>query len=99
LCLPERIYGQTTFSGNSVTFNPVVLGLLPSGFQWQFNGADIPGATNLLLAILNAPLTAGGVYRCFGSNSLGVAISQSAQLTLLRSSPRFIAGPGIQFTN
>ena len=92
-------YSQTIFSGATVTFNPVVLGKAPFAFQWKFNGADIPGATNLSLALSNTALSASGAYWCTASNGFKVVTSLPAYLTVLRSRLRFISPSGMQFTN
>lgn len=96
----RQLWSQTAFSGAMVTFDAVVLGVRPFNFQWQFNGTDIPGATNAVLTLTNLPLTAAGNYRYVVSNPLGATTSQPATLTVLRSSPRFASThAAIQFTN
>ncbi|MBL0926755.1 MAG: immunoglobulin domain-containing protein [Phycisphaerales bacterium] len=53
-----------------------------TGFQWQLNGSNIPGAT---AATYNIPAVApgdAGTYDCVISSSCGTVTSQSAQLTI-----------------
>jgi hypothetical protein len=59
------------------------------GYQWQFNGVNLDGATNAVLVLTNVPLSASGLYGCVASNALGTITNLSATLTVLRSTPQF----------
>ncbi|HEU5072265.1 MAG TPA: immunoglobulin domain-containing protein [Verrucomicrobiae bacterium] len=50
-------------------------------YQWRFNGADIPGATNASYAIAAVGTNDLGGYQFAVSNAVGVAVSSSAWLT------------------
>jgi hypothetical protein len=52
-------------------------------YQWQFNGVNIPGATNAAYLISGIGTNHFGTYRVVVSNSLGVATSEPASLILL----------------
>ena len=41
--------GTTVYAGTNVTFTVAATGSTPMRFQWQFNGTNIPGATNTVL--------------------------------------------------
>ncbi|MDB6025989.1 MAG: hypothetical protein JWM68_2212, partial [Verrucomicrobiales bacterium] len=73
-----------TYRYGSVTFTNVAIGSLPMTFQWQFNGTNLPNATNTTLSYANAlPLQAGD-YSIVVSNEFGVATSTNATLILLQ---------------
>ncbi len=54
---------QTAAAGSDVTLDVKVLGNTPLDYQWQFNGADIPGGTASSLVIPNAQADSVGVYQ------------------------------------
>lgn len=51
-------------------------------YQWQHEGTDIPGATNVSLVVSNAQLTDGGNYQVIVGNSAGSVPSATATLTI-----------------
>jgi alpha-tubulin suppressor-like RCC1 family protein len=85
--------GRSGFIGRRTIFRTAATGALPLYYQWQLNGADIPGATNLLL-VLESPLAdAAGNYRVVVTNAFGKMISGEALLTLQESPPSVVSGP------
>lgn len=68
--------------GGNVSLAVVATGAQPLSYQWQLNGADIPGATsdNLLLSELTQAQF--GTYRVLVSNPLGSVGSNDALLQL-----------------
>ena len=74
---------QTAQIGQPVSFQVTALGTPPLNYQWQFNGTNIPGATNALLTL--APWSGEGSYSVIVSNAYGVAVSSNATLTTPRS--------------
>ncbi|MFO1475707.1 MAG: immunoglobulin domain-containing protein [Verrucomicrobiota bacterium] len=54
-------------------------------YQWRFNGADLPGATNALLAVANVGFSNAGNYSVWITNSFGTALSSSAHLGVLQA--------------
>jgi hypothetical protein len=52
-------------------------------YQWQRNGTNIPGATNISLSIPNAQFANEGVYRVIVIDSVGPVVSNPAQLLIL----------------
>ena len=52
-------------------------------YQWQFNGAELPGATHSLLLLTNAQPAQAGTYRVTVFNESGAVVSPAASLTLL----------------
>ena len=56
-------------------------------FQWQFNGMDIPGATNSLLTLSNMKPADSGTYRCAVSFPPGPLYSDPIQVQVGRANP------------
>jgi len=68
--------------GDKVMFWANVTAIPPATFQWRFNGQDVPGATQSYYDIWNVRTNQAGFYTLVASNSLGVAESDSALLTV-----------------
>ncbi len=83
---PARIISSPTnlvvIAGAPASFNAVAAGTGPLAYQWQFNGANLPGATNASLFIADAQPALAGLYAVVVSNSFGAATSAAAQLTV-----------------
>jgi Regulator of Chromosome Condensation (RCC1) repeat protein/putative Ig domain-containing protein len=78
-------------SGGRSSFVAKAVGMQAMGFQWRFNGLDIPGATKDTYSIpITRPVNAGA-YKVSISNELGVVISRQAKLV--------VSGPGGLDTN
>lgn len=72
--------GQSFASGGGLTLNVAASGTGLS-YQWQFNGTNIPGATNPALSLSNLGATNAGAYRVVISSSAGGSTtSQNANL-------------------
>lgn len=73
----------------------------PAGFQWLWNGAIIPGATQSNLPLSNLQGPQSGVYRVIVSNFAGVVTSTIANLTvdvpLQAEQPRLTSNGGLRF--
>jgi hypothetical protein len=52
-------------------------------YQWQHEGTNIPGATNISLVITNVQLTDGGDYQVLVGNSASTVPSPTATLTII----------------
>ena len=76
---------QTVPAGSQVSVSITVSGSDPLAFQWQFNGAALPGATNSTLAISNAQASNAGAYQVAIRNRIGLAQSETATLTVTAS--------------
>lgn len=68
--------------GQSAAFVAQAIGNAPITYQWQFEGVNIPGATNNFLNIPNAQTTNAGAYTVTASNPLGSVTSSTAYLSL-----------------
>jgi hypothetical protein len=73
----------TRYAGGSVSFTGAAVGTLPITYQWQLNGADIPGATATTLTRTGLQASDGGAYRLIAANASGRATSAVATLTII----------------
>jgi alpha-tubulin suppressor-like RCC1 family protein len=73
---------QSGYLGYSAAFSVSAKGSLPLSYQWRFDGADIPGATNATLTLTNLTSAQAGYYHVVVSNAFGQVISAKALLTL-----------------
>jgi hypothetical protein len=64
---------RTVAQGITVNLYSPATGAWPISYQWQLNGVDQPGQTNLLLQLPEAQPTQSGVYTLVASNALGLA--------------------------
>src|SRR5262249_48317119 len=85
---PPRIVtepaSRASFRGSNVTFTVVAVGTPPPNYQWQFNGASLPGATNATLTVLSITTNQVGQYRAIVANSYGSVTSATATLAITR---------------
>ncbi|MGC8744958.1 MAG: immunoglobulin domain-containing protein [Verrucomicrobiia bacterium] len=70
--------GKTISGGSSIVLDALVGGQRPLSYQWQKDGVDLPGETNVVLALSNVNGSHSGEYRLIVSNPLGAATSQVA---------------------
>lgn len=68
--------------GVDATLRASVIGTGPVSFQWYRNDALLTDATNSALTLSNAQVSQSGVYRVRAADSLGVAVSEGAQITI-----------------
>jgi hypothetical protein len=69
-------------AGQSVTFTIAASGTAPLSYQWQKNGATIPGATNATLTLASVQPSDAGNYRVMVANAAGSVPSADATLTI-----------------
>jgi hypothetical protein len=74
---------QTVAVGSNVVYSVSATAAVPLSYQWQFNGADISGATDANLALTNVALANSGSYDVLLSNIYGVATSSPVTLDVL----------------
>jgi len=72
-----------TNAGVNVSFNVGVAGVQPFSYQWQFNGQDIPDATNATLTLNSVTAASSGGYSVVVSNPYGSVTSATASLAVL----------------
>ena len=68
--------------GANASFTVTAAGTLPLSYQWQFNGADVAGATGTSLMLANVQTNNAGSYQVVVTNSMGSATSAVASLTV-----------------
>jgi hypothetical protein len=69
--------------GSNAVLRVTADGVAPIGYQWQFNGGDLPDATNSTLTVTNIQIVQEGEYAVTISNSFGAIKSDPLQLTVL----------------
>ena len=74
---------QAVPEGANVVINASVFGAPPLFYQWTFNSTNLPGETNASLMLANVSLSEAGAYAFQVSNTLGVASSSNAVLTVV----------------
>ena len=74
---------QNPLLGDSASFTVSVSGTPPFQFQWQFNGANIPGATNATYTIPALAESDAGNYSVVVVNSAGNVTSANATLSVI----------------
>jgi hypothetical protein len=73
---------QTVNVNQSATFAVAVTGTLPITYQWRFNGANLPGATNAAFTVPAVTPASAGTYSVLVSDALGLAVSSNAVLAV-----------------
>ena len=73
-------FSQSIVPGLNATFSVNAGGTPPLSFQWQFNGTNIPNATNASCTIPNVQPENLGPYHVIISNNVSTAISADASL-------------------
>lgn len=72
---------RTAGVGTEASFTGLVGGTPPFSYQWQCNGTNLPGATNLTLVLASVQLADAGIYTLRVSNAAG-AVAASASLAV-----------------
>ncbi len=72
----------TNNAGSPLVLNANAIGIPPLSYQWQFNGANIAGATNNTYTNLTAAITDGGNYDVVVTNMYGSTTSSVAAVTI-----------------
>ncbi|MEO6184314.1 MAG: Ig-like domain-containing protein, partial [Verrucomicrobiota bacterium] len=75
---------QNVFPGSEVNFSVTAIGTPPLSYQWQFNGANIMGATTNSLFLGNVQTNNAGSYSVVVSNEAGSTPSDSAILNVTK---------------
>jgi hypothetical protein len=81
--ISQQPQSQVVVFGTNVTFSVTAAGSGTLSYQWKFNGADIPGATNETFTLSNVQTASAGSYNVVVSNSTGSSASTAAVLTVL----------------
>ena len=84
---------QSVLAGTNAVFSVGTAGLSPLSFQWQFNGSNLPKATNSTLLVNNAQAPNAGAYRVVVTTPYGQVISSQAVLTVVGRAPVILSQP------
>ncbi|HUR46888.1 MAG TPA: immunoglobulin domain-containing protein, partial [Candidatus Saccharimonadales bacterium] len=87
----------SAYPGSNAVFSVTAFGGGTLNYQWQFNGLNIPDATNSFLLISNVDTNRAGTYSVSVSNSLGGITSDEAFLTVI-TSPYIVINPQSRIT-
>jgi hypothetical protein len=74
--------GELTNVGSTVELQAAAIGFPAPSYQWQFNGANLAGATTSALTLGAVTANQAGSYSVIASNVYGAVTSQSAALVL-----------------
>ncbi len=103
MCKPPRILGQSEHvmvqQGGDATFSVTATGSGSLVYQWQFEGQNIAGANQPVLALLPAEVTKRGSYLAVVSNLFGSVTSEVRRLIVTPESPFLIRTPTTIDTN
>ena len=77
----------TVYAGASVTFEVVATGAPQLSYQWQRNGADLPGATRRVLKLAGVTTNDSASYAVVVENALGVETTTPAVLDVIPTAP------------
>lgn len=75
---------QYALPGDTVTFSSKGAGLYGVTYQWQFNGMNITGATNVSLTLTNVQAANVGSYQVIISDGVGAVTSDAATFAFLQ---------------
>lgn len=80
--LTKLLEPKTFVAGQTFTFSISALGTGTLNYQWQFNGQNLPDATNAVLTLSNATADQAGIYSVIVTDDIGTTNSNPAVLTL-----------------
>lgn len=90
--IAQQPQSQTVDVGATVTFSVTATNTEALRYQWQFNGANLLGATNFSLSLTNVQGTNAGTYCVVVANSSSAATSSNAVL-IVNTAPMISTQP------
>ncbi len=94
IVITQQPQSQVLVIGADVTFSVTAAGN-NLGYQWRYDGVDLPGAVGSTLTVSNAQVTAAGTYAVLVSNGVGDVLSDPAVLAL-SAAPVIVVEPQSQ---
>ena len=73
--------------GSTASFSVLAGGDAPLGFQWQFNGTNLPGANSSTLTLASVSLDQAGPYDVIVSNGSGTPVTSSTATLTVTAAP------------
>jgi len=86
--LTSPLVNRTVGQGSTVDLSMTAVGAPPLAYQWRFNHADLPGATDRILTLSGVRTDQGGAYSVVVSNAFGA----------VESAPALVMVPGLAIT-
>ncbi len=77
----------SVWPGSDVRFSITTTGTLTLGYQWQFNGTNLNGATASTCSRTNVQMNDAGTYSVVVSNIAGIVVSTGAVLVVVQPTP------------
>lgn len=74
---------QLAYAGTTVSIAVTATGQQPLAYQWQYDGTNLPGATNNPLILSNVLVSQSGLYSVIVSNNYGITVSSNATFTVI----------------
>jgi len=90
---PKSLSG---LEGTNVSLSVAAKGTPPLGYQWQFSGSSIPGATNPTLAVHDLQLSNAGSYRVVITNVLQASLTSAVATVTVLAPPSIATQPQSQ---
>ncbi len=81
--LTSGLVNRQTLVGGPACFRATASGAWPLSYQWQFDGINIPSATDSVLALDSVHADQAEEYSVLVSNALGMVTSPPARLSLV----------------
>ena len=84
---------RIAIADDDVDFDVTAAGATPLGYQWQFAGTNLPGATGTTLTLTNVAVNQSGDYLVVVTNSVGSVTSSVAVLTVYSTAAATLSAP------
>jgi hypothetical protein len=84
---------QSVFPATTVSFSIVAVGTSPITYQWRYNGADIPGATQAMLILNNVQPSQAGIYEVLVANPVTFLPPSSPAVLNVYTNPIIVVQP------
>lgn len=80
--MPLKGVDRTVATGNALTLHGRATGAHPIHYQWQWNGNDLPGATNPVAHFTGLQPHHAGIYTLKAQNARGAAVGFASEVTV-----------------